>query len=85
MTVAKRKPREPTPREMLDELWQKTMLRTPHKSPGECSAIFRESIVDELEDKVKSLKQHADHQHASTGVYPDAEVLEFLDSLNLGK
>jgi hypothetical protein len=81
--IANRIHAEPTPRERLEEYWRKTMLLMLSKRHGEDPATFRESVVDELEDRVIALKQWADHQHATTGVFPDAEVSEFLDDLEL--
>ena len=85
MSIARKSRFEPTHRELLDDLWRKTCLLMPYKRPGEEPASFCESVVDELEDKVKSLKQWADHQHATTGVYPDAEVSEFLNGPELNQ
>jgi hypothetical protein len=63
-----------TPRGRLDKLWQTT---TPLMSTAVPVRMLDERECD-LHEDVTELKDWADRQHATTGIYPDDEVLNFL-------
>ena len=63
-----------TPRGQLDELWRKTMQLASNSIP----VRMLDEQKGDLHESVAEFKQWADRQHATTGIYPDGEVLKFL-------
>ncbi len=63
-----------TPCGQLNSLWRKTM------QPMSTALLPR--LLDEplsnLHETIDELKRRADRQHATTGIYPEGEVLKFL-------
>ena len=63
-----------SPRGQLDDLWRKTMTPMSTAMP----VRMLDGQKHDLHEAVAELKHRVDRQHATTGIYPDGEVLKFL-------
>ena len=66
-----------SPRGQIDALWRRSMQPMSTNNPA---GVLDEQKSD-LHEEVAHMKQWADSQHATTGVYPDDEILKFLAKL----